>query len=75
MRIFTLEKGVIIDLPGNHCLHVYEEGESGKPEVHLYDHFVIRIEGAHKEVPTITLDSEEYETKLVVLETEHRWKR
>lgn len=53
-------------------LHIDATGEDGV-EVSLIDHFSLKIEDRPKEEPTITLDTDEYPTWLVINETESRW--
>ena len=74
MRIMSMVRDyVIMDLPGGHSLHIYEK--EGGFKLYLNDHFHLNVEGTHKKVPTVILDSDEYSTRLKVIETEHKWEK
>lgn len=73
MRIFRCEKNYIILHTPNGHIHVYEE--KGLTKICYYDHVKIEIEGKHKHQPTMTIDSDEFETYLEVKESESKWLR
>ena len=54
-------------------LSIYEK--NGMLVISMYDHFMLTIEGGHKQCPTIMIDSDEYPTRLVVKESEKKWVR
>ena len=45
----------------------------GVTKIYMFDHFSIDIEGESKRTPKITIDSDEYDTELVINETESHW--
>lgn len=59
-----------IDTQAGH-VHVVDDGDTTR--ISLYDHFEVTIEGTHKNHPTVTIDSDEYPTGLVIRETERPW--
>jgi len=71
LQIWPCEKNCVIIDTGNGSFHVWEK--DGKTHILMYDHFRIEVEGKHKGEPKITLDSDEYPTRLEVKETENRW--
>jgi len=72
MEIIPVHHHVIIGT-FNGDFHFAEQ--EGVTEITFYDHFTLRVEGQHKGVPTVTIDSNEYPTKLVIKETEHPWEK
>ena len=55
----------------NGSFHIVEK--DGVTEISMYDHFNIRIIGKVKDNPLIEIDSDEYPTRLHILETEHKF--
>ena len=73
MRIFPVEKNAIIVSVGTHSIHIYEE-EDG-PQIYVNDHLNVKIEGKHKDIPKIIIDSGEFPTLLEVKDTEGSFTR
>lgn len=71
MNIYPSNNNCIIirTVVGN--IHVSEE--EGKVKIVYYDHVNITIDGDHKQMPFVTIDSDEYPTRLNLLETESKW--
>jgi hypothetical protein len=77
MKIYPSDKNAVIIDTTVGSIHVYDKGasESGDVEIIFNDHCTIRINGWSKCIPTVTIDSGEYPTRLKVEETESKWIR
>ncbi len=71
MKIFPVDRNSIVIGTRSGNVHVYEE--DGKVCICYYNHVSIEIVGTSKNCPTVTVDSDEFPTNLVVKETESKW--
>ncbi len=72
MNIKIINDRYIIIQTGNGQFH-FDTEEYGKTKFSLYDHFELTIEGKAKNEPTITIDSDEFPTKLIINNSETPW--
>ena len=73
MRIIPTDRNLIIIHTINGSIHVEEDPVSGQTTIYYHDHATIRISGKHKNVPLISIDTDEYPTRLVIKENESKW--
>ena len=74
MKILPYARNGIICDTRVGSIHVTED-DDGEVEIYYSDHFTLKIKGKHKQVPLVTIDSEEFLTRLDVLETGSIWVR
>ena len=72
MTIHPVENNCVIIKTPNGDFHVSQE-KDGTTHLCMFRHFRLVVHGRTKQNPLVTLDSDEYPTRLCVLDSEDAW--